>query len=100
MFAAQPVADAEELATWGLCAADFEQDEGIELWPDTAQSFGVFSILITQWRAGPGGRIGLDYAAVPVTLDMIGIDRSEWTALFDDLRVMERAALKAMNKRN
>lgn len=99
LFAAQPAADPEQMASWGLCASDFAESDGIELWPDTVQAFGVFSRLNTQWRVGVGGRTGLDYAAVPITLELLGIERAEWPALFDDLRHMERAALTSMHKR-
>lgn len=39
------------------------------------------------------GPTGLDYAAVPVVLRLIDIPRSQWAGVFEDLRVMEDAAL-------
>jgi hypothetical protein len=43
-----------------------------------------------------GGVVGLDYSAVEPTLRLLGIPREEWSGLFTELRVMERAAVKAM----
>lgn len=56
----------------------------------------MFNALGTQWRIGMGGATGLDYNAVPVVLRLQGVPRSDWPQLFDDLRVMEGAALQAM----
>lgn len=55
----------------------------------------------TQWRIGPaGGAIGLDYGAIEPVLRMKQIKPCRWPALFDDLRAMELAALKAINKKD
>jgi len=64
------------------------------VWP----AVEVFSAMGTQWRMGPGGPIGLDYGALPAVLRMMGAKRDEWPDLFDDLRVIEREALKEMHK--
>lgn len=51
----------------------------------------------TQWRMGPGGPIGLDYAAVYPLLDRLHAgDADAWTDALDDIRVMEDAALDEM----
>ena len=42
------------------------------------------------------GPTGLDYAAVYPLLDRKATDSDEWEQLFDDLRVMESAALEAI----
>lgn len=52
----------------------------------------------TQWRVGMSGAIGLDYNALPVVMAMTGIPENERPAVFEDLRVMETAALKAMEE--
>ena len=51
---------------------------------------------LTQWRVGMSGPTGLDYAAVYPLLDRKATDSDEWEQLFDDLRVMESAALEAI----
>ena len=55
----------------------------------------------TQWRrAGMDGMAtGLDYSALPAVLRIVGVPRSEWLHVFDDLRVMEDAALEILNKK-
>jgi len=52
----------------------------------------------TQWRVGVGGATGLDYGALPTVLRFLGVKRTEWSGVWDSLRVMERAALEEMHK--
>ena len=54
----------------------------------------LFTRLSTQWRVGPVGLIGLDYAALPVVMRMMAVPRGEWPALFDDLRTLEIETLR------
>lgn len=56
----------------------------------------------TQWRVGFSGATGLDYSAAYPLIDRQAPDPSDWIALFNDLRVMESAALSAMarNRKN
>jgi len=42
------------------------------------------------------GPTGLDYAALPMALRMIGAARADWQQLMADVRIMEGAALAAM----
>lgn len=42
--------------------------------------------------------IGLDYGAVYPLLDRIAQDAGEWMELFEDLQILERAALKQMSE--
>jgi hypothetical protein len=72
-------------------------DDSIELWATNAQSFAVFESMGTQWRMGMAGATGLDYQALPVVLEMAGLKkRKVRAAIFADLRVMEREALRTM----
>lgn len=64
------------------------------MWP----AVELFSAMGTQWRMGPGGPIGLDYGALPAVLRLMGAKREDLAGLFDDLRVIERAALEEMHK--
>lgn len=66
-----------------------------ELGPDELAPVRLFFTLISHWRVHPatGVRLGLDYAAVQPTAAMLGLTMSP--DLFDDLRVMEGAALTA-----
>lgn len=47
---------------------------------------------------GSGGPVGLDYCAAYPLMDRMGLESAEWDDLFDDLRVMERAALTQINQ--
>jgi hypothetical protein len=70
------------------------------VWPENAAAFEAFAALQTQWRVGMGGPIGLDYAAVPVVLELQGVAPSERRRVFDDLRVMEAEALKVFSEKH
>ncbi|MDQ7987074.1 DUF1799 domain-containing protein [Pseudomonas sp. G34] len=72
-----------------------EEDEEVEVWPCSWPAFRVFEALSTQWRVGVRGATGLDYTALPVTARMLGIAAR---SVFDDIRVMEAAALKQISQ--
>lgn len=94
-----PAPSAEELATAGLTEDDFA-GEAVEIWPENLPAYEAFNALGTQWRIGMGGATGLDYTTVPVVLRLRAVPRTEWPHLFEDLRVMESAALEAMREKN
>jgi hypothetical protein len=52
--------------------------------------------MLSQWRTGMAGATGLDYGVIPTVLRLVGIPRAEWPGCFEDLRVMEDAALHQM----
>ncbi len=83
------------MAFLGLTLDDMET-EAVEVWPDAWPAFCLFEALGTQWRLGPGGPSGLDYAAIPGTAKMIGLKSRELSETFDDVRVMENEALTVM----
>ncbi len=65
--------------------------------PEAWDAARVFAAAGTQWRrAGMTGvPTGLDYAGVEAAARAVGV---EWTgALLDRLRIMEHAAIEAMN---
>jgi hypothetical protein len=70
----------------------------VEIWPDNLLSVNSFIALSTQWRCGYSGPTGLDYAAIPGVLQMLGIARKDWPEVFQDLRTMEDAALLKMHE--
>lgn len=70
----------------------------IELWPDNVATVDVFIGMGTQWRMGPGGATGLDYAVLPFVMRSVGIARPERQEVFDGLRVMEIEALGVIHK--
>ncbi|GLO38949.1 hypothetical protein PPUN15366_05930 [Pseudomonas putida] len=86
---------AEQLAFLGLTLDDIETED-VEVWPDLWPAFCLFEALGTQWRLGPGGPSGLDYAAIPGTAKMLGLKRLDLSEAFHDLRLMENEALAVM----
>lgn len=71
----------------------------VEVWPDNWGASLLFVDLMTQWRMGMAGAIGLDYTAIPVVMDLRDVPAEERNSLFDDIRVMESAALEAMRSK-
>jgi hypothetical protein len=70
----------------------------VEVWPENLDAVNTFIGMATQWRPSFGGVIGLDYAALPAVLDLLGIKRKKRGAVFDALRVMEDAALEVIRE--
>lgn len=67
-----------------------------DVWPENWPALTLFLAMETQWRVAPsGGYLGLDYAALPAVLDLLGIAPDRRRALFGDLRVMESEVLTA-----
>ena len=54
----------------------------------------MFCDLQTQWRTEMAEITGLDYSALPVVFRLRGVEESEQSALFDDIRVMEITTLR------
>lgn len=75
-------------------AAAIEDADTIEIWPENVDSLTLFMRVQTQWRVGPAGPSGLDYAGVSSALRLMRSRPSP--ELFDDLQAMETAALRAM----
>ena len=57
----------------------------------------MFCRLRTQWNVDYGSAIGLKYEAAYPLIDREAEDGDDWQDLFDDLRVLERGALDALN---
>ncbi|WP_292458215.1 DUF1799 domain-containing protein [Mesorhizobium sp.] len=97
---------AEQFAKLGVTIDqdDIEEEAKTEVWRINWQSLMAFLRCETQWRAvavaaGEGSRLiwlGIDYASArPVYARR---NRAEERRLFDDICVMERAALEAMGE--
>jgi hypothetical protein len=72
--------------------------EDLEIWPENWASVEVFSALQTQWRVGMAGPTGLDYAALPVVMDLLEVElRAE---CFAGVQVMEAEALEFLRLKN
>lgn len=70
--------------------------EEVKVWPDNVPTLNAFVAMSTQWRVGNNGATGLDYAALPVVEERVGIKPEDRAAVFDGLRAMEEAALAQM----
>lgn len=78
---------------------DDYQDELVEVWPENYLSLQVFEAMGTQWRVGISGPTGLDYTVLPIVMRQMQVPKKERRQLFDDIRVMEGAALKVMREK-
>jgi len=81
---------------FGFEAADLDEGEPVEIWPDNEQAFNLFSRLTTQWRAGAGGLYGLDYGVAFSMMDRMALTPEQYDALEADMRIMEDEALATM----
>lgn len=72
----------------------------VEVWPENVPAWGLFDALQTQWRAGSGGVIGLDYGVLADELRVRAIPPEEHEQLRADVRVMEAAALQEIYAEN
>ena len=72
----------------------------VEVWPENMPAWGLFDALQTQWRAGSGGVIGLDYGVLADELRVRAIPPEEHEQLRADVRVMEAAALQEIYAEN
>lgn len=99
------------MAALGIDAAAFEPAEGdgetddaYPVWPDNAEAVALFLACQTQWRlAAVAGAEraalvwhGLDYAGAAAAARATG--RRLRGELFEDLRVMEAAAMAELNR--
>lgn len=97
----QTGATAKEAQALGLT---LEEASGppIEVWPDTEQSLLVFDALGSQWiYAGMGGvPTGIVYASIEPVLRVRKVPAEDWSQVFEDIRVMEAAALEEMHRQH
>ena len=72
------------------------RDVVVEVWPETLPAIELFLLVLTQWRTGPKGRIGLDYLALDRVMDYKSIPLSERLDLLLDIKNLERGFLSAL----
>jgi hypothetical protein len=87
--------DEAELKAFGFTKADFDA-EIVEIWPDTLDAYRLFDGMNTQWLVGMSSVHGLIYASLPIVAMALGLELN--SEVMSDIRVMEVAALKEMNK--
>lgn len=68
------------------------------MWPDHVRAWSFFcESCSTQWRSGgTGGFTGLDYTAILAVIQFEESDKEQVKELFEQIRLIERGALKAM----
>lgn len=69
----------------------------VEVWAEHEPSVAVFVAMGTQWRVAMSGPTGLDYSALPAAMDFLGIPPGQRGEVFENVRIMEAAALAAMS---
>lgn len=105
---ADPEHLAEQLSAFGFDpaaveAAREEETEAMlfEIHPDNLEALNAFLAMQTQWRVAVGMAgafyVGLEYAAIPAVLALLGIPRAARADIFASLRAMESAALRVLN---
>lgn len=87
-----------------------QKSRDCKVWEENWQSVIFFADYCgTQWQyvsisGGMGGgalmATGLNHASVLASLRTLRLPRTRFDEVFADVRVMERAALEAINKRN
>lgn len=89
---------AEQMQAFGLTPDDLAGD-AFGIYPDNWSAFLVFEGMATQWRVGFSGPVGLDYNVLPWVIEQVGVPNEDRAGLFEDVRVMEAAALGEMREK-
>lgn len=91
--------DPQKMAGSGVRPEDHKRPE-VELWPENKPALDLYSRIVTQWRVGAGGPVGLDYAVVYREMDDLGLAGEEREEMKAAIRVIEGAALRTMRDRD
>jgi hypothetical protein len=79
--------------------AKFKEDakpESFDVFPEHWDAFEIFARMTTQWSVAEGAFVGLNYQSLDLLFKLYKIrDRRQ---AFEDIQVMEAAALKILNK--
>jgi len=70
-------------------------------WPEHVPALELWGVIGTQWMySGMGGATGLNYAGVEAAMRLHGVPRADRAQRFEELRIMERAALSEWARRD
>lgn len=86
-----------EAASIGCVPEDYEEPK-VEVWEENWQAVQIFRKYSTQWRMGPGGPCGLDYAVIQFDPACKGLSPDQYDDLIARLGVIEQAALTHIHK--
>lgn len=78
---------------WTADGDDGETEPMVPVWPGQEPAARLFQGMLTQWRMGPAGPVGLDYGVISVVARGVGLRRRQAAAAFEELKVMEDEAL-------
>lgn len=77
-----------------------KEPEDFLIWPENEKAVGYFVKLSTQWNTGSmGGFVGLRYESLHFLFKLYEEDTKNRQSLFDDIQIMEFAALGVLNER-
>lgn len=82
----------ESAAAFGLLLPEPEA-EVCEVWAEHWPAVRVFAAMLTQWHWNWQRRTGLQYAALPVVMQQLGLRRRQRRELLPLLQVLEDEAL-------
>lgn len=85
------------MAAAGFVPADYETDD-VEVWPENWPAWQLFIEVSGQWRMSMNGPVALDYVPLFARMDRMRLADAEWQHLFEDVRVIEAAALAEIRK--
>lgn len=75
-----------------------QHDDDFEVWEDNFETLNIFLRLQSQWVVSMSGVVGLNYQSVRYLFKIYGIENEKQT--FEDLQLMEFAALPILNKKD
>lgn len=76
------------------------EDDGCEVWPENWQSVTLFLALSTQWNvSSAGSALGINYVSIESIMRIFSIKKKKRMAMFDDIRLMEIAALGVLREK-
>ena len=89
---------AEDAKLMGIELPEKDREEHFEVLPEAWPAVTMFLRVQTQWRAGPGGVIGLDYGAVRWLFELEQVTKP--AELLEDLQVIEAKVVEILSQRD
>lgn len=93
MLAGSPSDESQDAAqAMGVTLAE-EVPDHVGVWPENRWPVVMFDGMLTQWRMGTRGPVGLDYSVRDIVANELRVPRRMRGLAYEGLRVMENAAL-------
>lgn len=95
-------APLEALAALRQSEAARELAEAVWLWPENVRPVRLVAAMMTQWRMGPAGPVGLDYGVLPLVDRLLNLpheDSADAAETFSGVQVLEQALLQTLTER-